>query len=97
MDFLDEILAKGKLLKLYHQIENNVREIEAKTPNRTDFTVPMNEALQDLAFSIAIFDELRNELKLYKSHCSTLNLNVQLRDVEIEKLKKKNDELMSFL
>lgn len=97
MDILNEIIARGNLLKIGHQLDNSIQEIEVNNPTRKDYLLPMYEAKENLLYSVAIFDELRQELRYFKAHNSNLILNIQLRDIEIEKLKEKINELNELL
>jgi hypothetical protein len=36
-------------------------------------------------------------LKLFKNHCGTLNINIQMRDAKIIELEKKVNEIMELL
>lgn len=97
MDIITEIIARGNLLKIGHQLQNSIDDMEKNNPNRLDYIGPMKEARENLMYSTAIFDELRSQLKYYKSHTSNLMLNIQLRDIEIEKLNARIKELMELL
>lgn len=97
MDILDEVQARYNIIAVIDRLGNSISEIESKNPNRTDLLKPMNESKTGLMQSLIIFDELRNELKLFKSHSGNLMLNIQMRDAKILELEQKNKELTELL
>lgn len=97
MDILDEVIARTNIVIVCDQITNSIAEIELKQPNRTDLTESMSKSKNKLIQSLVIFDELRNELRLYKQQNSNLMLNIQMRDKKIEELELKAKELMDLL
>jgi hypothetical protein len=97
MDILDEVQARFNIIAVIDRLGNSISEIESKNPNRTDLLKPMNESKTGLMQSLIIFDELRNELKLFKSHSGNLMLNIQMRDAKILELEKKVNEIMELL
>lgn len=97
MDILDEVIARTNIVIVCDQITNSIAEIELKQPNRTDLTESMSRSKNKLIQSLVIFDELRNELRLYKQQNSNLMLNIQMRDKKIEELELKAKELMDLL
>jgi hypothetical protein len=97
MDILDEVQARFNIIAVIDRLGNSISEIESKNPNRTDLLKPMNESKTGLMQSLIIFDELRNELKLFKSHSGNLMLNIQMRDAKILELEQKNKELTELL
>lgn len=97
MDILDEVIARTNIVIVVNQINDSIAEIELKQPNRTDLTDSMSKSRSKLIQSLTIFDQLRDELRLYKSHTANLTLNIQLRDKKIEELEQKVKELMEFI
>ena len=97
MDILDEIQARFNLIEVTTQLQNSIDDMIANNPNRTDYIEPMKLAKTKLVQSLVIFDELRSELKLFKNHCGTLNINIQMRDSKILELESKINELMELL
>lgn len=97
MDILNEVEARYNIIAVINRLGHSISEIETKNPNRTDLLKPMNESKNGLIQSLVIFDELRNELKLYKSHSGNLMLNIQMRDAKILELESKIKELMELL
>jgi hypothetical protein len=97
MDILDEVQARFNLIEVTTQLQNSIDDMMANNPNRTDYIEPMKTAKTKLVQSLVIFDELRNELKLFKSHSGNLMLNIQMRDAKILELESKIKELMELL
>ena len=97
MDILDEVIARTNIVIVVDQIDNSIAEIALKLPNRTDLTDSMSRSKNKLIQSLVIFDEIRNELRFYKSHTSNLMLNIQMRDKKIEELELKIKEIMELL
>ena len=97
MDILDEVIARTNIVIVCDQITNSITEIELKQPNRTDLTESMSKSKNKLIQSLVIFDELRNELRLYKQQNSNLMLNIQMRDKKIEELELKVKEFIELL
>jgi hypothetical protein len=97
MDILNEVTARYNIIEVTTQLQNSIDDMIANNPNRTDYIEPMKTAKTKLVQSLVIFDELRNELKLFKNHCGTLNINIQMRDAKILELESKINELMELL
>lgn len=97
MDILDEVIARTNIVIVSDQIADSIAEIEKKQPSRTDLTESMSKSRGKLIQSLVIFDEMRNELRFYKSHTSNLMLNIQMRDKKIEELELKIKEIMELL
>lgn len=97
MDILDEVQARFNIIEVTTQLQNSIDDMIANYPNRTDYIEPMKTAKTKLVQSLVIFDELRNELKLFKSHSGNLMLNIQMRDAKILELEQKNKELTELL
>ena len=97
MDILNEVQARYNIIEVTTQLQNSIDDMVANNPNRTDYIEPMKTAKTKLVKSLVIFDELRNELKLFKSHSGNLMLNIQMRDAKILELEQKNKELTELL
>ncbi len=97
MDILNEVQARYNLIEVTTQLQNSIDDMMANNPNRTDYIEPMKTAKTKLIQSLVIFDELRSELKLFKSHSGNLMLNIQMRDAKILELEQKNKELRELL
>lgn len=97
MDILDEVTARYNIIEVTTQLQNSIDDMMLNNPNRTDYIDPMKTAKTKLVQSLVIYDELRSEVKLFKNHCGTLQLNIQMRDAKILELEKKVNELMELL
>ena len=97
MDILDEVTARYNIIEVTTQLQNSIDDMEKNNPNRTDYIEPMKLAKTKLVQSLVIFDELRSEVKLFKNHCGTLQMNIQMRDAKILELESKIKELMELL
>jgi hypothetical protein len=97
MDILDEVTARYNIIEVTTQLQNSIDDMMLNNPKRTDYIDPMKTAKTKLVHSLVIFDELRSELKLYKSHSGNLMLNIQMRDAKILELESKIKELMELL
>jgi hypothetical protein len=97
MDILDEVTARYNIIEVTTQLQNSIDDMMLNNPKRTDYIDPMKIAKTKLVHSLVIFDELRSELKLYKSHSGNLMLNIQMRDAKIIELESKIKELMELL
>jgi hypothetical protein len=97
MDILDEVTARYNIIEVTTQLQNSIDDMMLNNPKRTDYIDPMKIAKTKLVHSLVIFDELRSELKLYKSHSGNLMLNIQMRDSKILELESKIKELMELL
>ena len=97
MDILDEVTARYNIIEVTTQLQNSIDDMMLNNPKRTDYIDPMKTAKTKLVHSLVIFDELRSELKLYKSHSGNLMLNIQMRDAKIIELESKINELMKLL
>ena len=97
MDILDEVTARYNIIEVTTQLQNSIDDMQKNNPNRTDYIEPMKLAKTKLVQSLVIFDELRSELKLFKNHCGTLQMNIQMRDAKILELESKIKELMELL
>lgn len=97
MDILNEVTARYNIIEVTTQLQNSIDDMMLNNPNRTDYIEPMKLAKTKLVESLVIFDELRSELKLFKSHCGVLQLNTQMRDAKILELESKIKELMELI
>ena len=97
MDILDEVTGRYNIIEVTTQLQNSIDDMMLNNPNRTDYIEPMKVAKTKLVQSLVIFDELRSEVKLFKNHCGTLQLNIQMRDAKILELEKKVNEIMELL
>ena len=97
MDILDEVTARYNIIEVTTQLQNSIDDMMLNNPNRTDYIEPMKTAKTKLVQSLVIYDELRSEVKLFKNHCGTLQLNIQMRDAKILELDKKVNEIMKLL
>tara|TARA_R110000868_G_scaffold210972_1_gene461029 strand:+ start:1567 stop:1860 length:294 start_codon:yes stop_codon:yes gene_type:complete len=97
MDILDEVTGRYNIIEVTTQLQNSIDDMVANNPNRTDYIEPMKVAKTKLVQSLVIFDELRSEVKLFKNHCGTLQMNIQMRDAKILELEKKVNEIMELL
>jgi hypothetical protein len=97
MDILDEVTGRYNIISVTNQLQESIDRLIENNPHRTDYIEPMKTAKAKLVQSLVIFDELRSELKLFKNHCGTLNINIQMRDAKILELEKKVNEIMELL
>ena len=94
---INDLNAFKSIIEVTTQLQNSIDDMVANNPKRTDYIEPMKLAKTKLVQSLVIFDELRSELKLFKNHCGTLQMNIQMRDAKILELESKIKELMELL
>ena len=97
MDILDEVTGRFNIISVTNQLQESIDRLIDSNPERLDYINPMKTAKTKLVQSLVFYDELRSEVKLFKNHCGTLQMNIQMRDAKILELEKKVNEIMELL
>lgn len=97
MELLDQILLSNNIYSVRIQITSSIEEIKKKSPHRTDLIDSMRESEQKLAESYLLSIEIRKQLVMYRDAFYKASADCKRLERELEKEKKKNEELLSLM
>lgn len=97
MELLDQILLSNNIYSVRIQITSSIEEIKEKSPHRIDLIDSMQESERKLAESYLLSIEIRKQLVMYRNAFHKVSIDYKLLEKELEKEKKKNEELLSLM